>query len=75
MKHINFKNSLAICLLLCVVLLWGCKKERTYNFTQDDIMVIFENGYRSGVKNVLEYNYSEDIWKKDSLIMAQHWQE
>jgi len=74
MKNLIRVLSYAICILSFVVLAFGCtKKEKTYPFTQGDIMVIYENGYTSGALNGMMYNYNKDVWKKDSLIMVSRW--
>jgi hypothetical protein len=64
--------------LLCAVL-FSCQTEKkdtekTFPLTKDDIMVIYENGYKNGALNGLKNGYYDnELWKKDSVVMAVRW--
>ncbi len=60
--------------IICIILLYGCKTEKTFPLTQSDILVIYEHGYTKGFLN-LEANghFDQATWAKDSLFIANMW--
>ena len=75
MKRLNNKLSYALYILLCLVILSSCEEEKTWQLTPNDIMVIYENGYRQGYLNSLKNSKEEReiVFKKDSLRMLSAW--
>lgn len=46
---------------------------KTYKLTTDDVMVIWESGYRHGVLNQVKGRPLEPSFKKDSLAARNRW--
>lgn len=76
MNTIKTLTRYALYTLLCLVILSSCEEEKTRNLTHDDIMVIWENGYRQGYLNSLTKSKDErEIdFKKDSTKMRNLWE-
>jgi nitrous oxide reductase accessory protein NosL len=79
MKTLKLLQRNLLCILLCVILCAGCKTEETkpkpFELPRNDIMVIFENGYKKGALHVLEEGcYKPERWEKDSVSVVVFWQ-
>lgn len=79
MKTLKLLQRNLLYILLCAVFVMGCtteetQPENTFSFTKEDIMVIYENGYKMGALNGLENGYYDPIrWQRDSLEMVARW--
>ena len=46
---------------------------KAYRLTTNDIMIVWESGYRHGVLNQVKGNPIELSFKKDSLVARNRW--